>query len=319
MKSRVYITDYIVNQEIEKKILGKNYSSKKNKDIEVLLVWNQVINENYLKQFPNLKGIVRYGVGFDKIDKNSVKKRGLIVCNTPDYASDEVSDTALAYLLMITRGIAKYDFDAKKKFNQWKYNTTIKEIKRSNKIILGVIGAGNIGSKFIQKSSLCGFKTIYYDPYLKRNCKFGKRVFNINSLISKSDIISFHTPLTKKTLNMVDKKFIKKMKKGASIINTARGKIITSLDLIYKNLKSNKLFCVALDVLPYEPPKKDKLINSWLKNNDISSRIIINPHVSYYSVNSYEECRIKASINAKKILQGKKPENIIYDFRKKFR
>ncbi len=319
MKSKVYITDYIVNQEIEKKILGKNYSSKKNKDIEVLLVWNQVINEDYLKQFPNLKGIVRYGVGFDKIDKNSVKKRGLIVCNTPDYASDEVSDTALAYLLMITRGIAKYDFDAKKKFNQWKYNTTIKEIKRSNKIILGVIGAGNIGSKFIQKSSLCGFKTIYYDPYLKRNCKFGKRVFNINSLISKSDIISFHTPLTKKTLNMVDKKFIKKMKKGASIINTARGKIISSLDLIYKNLKSNKLFCVALDVLPYEPPKKDKLINSWLKNNDISARIIINPHVSYYSVNSYEECRIKASINAKKILQGKKPENIIYDFRKKFR
>lgn len=315
MIPKVYITDYIVKQDIEKKILGKNYSSKKNKDVEVLLVWNQIINKNYLEQFPNLKGIVRYGVGFDKIDKESVKNKKLIVCNTPDYASDEVSDTALAYLLMITRGTAKYNFYARKKFNQWKFNTTIKEIKRSNKITVGVIGAGNIGSKFIKKSFLCGFKTIYYDPYLKKNCKFGKRVSNINSLISKSDIISFHTPLTNKTLNMVDKKFIKKMKKGASIINTARGKIISNLNLIYENLRSNKLFCVALDVLPFEPPKKDKLINSWLKNNDISSRIMINPHVSYYSVNSYEECRTKASINAKKILNGKKPENIIYDFR----
>ena len=78
------------------------------------MVWNQVIDESYLKQFPKLKAIVRYGVGFDKINKKDIEKRNLIVCNTPDYASDEVSDTALAYLMMITRGVLKYDNDSRK-------------------------------------------------------------------------------------------------------------------------------------------------------------------------------------------------------------
>lgn len=316
MNGKVYITDYVVSPNIEKKILGKALSDKKSKDIEVLLVWNQVIDKNYLKQFPKLKAIVRYGVGFDKINEKEVKKRNLIVCNTPDYASDEVSDTALAYLLMITRGVLKYDNDARKNFNQWKYNTTISQIKRSSKVTVGVIGAGRIGLKFIKKSVLCGFRTIYFDPYLKKNCKFGKRYSNLNKLLAESDVLSFHTPLTKKTENMIDANFLKKMKKGSSIINTARGKIIKDLNLIYKHLETGKLFCVALDVLPYEPPVKDNFINEWLKNKKLTSRIIINPHVSYYSVQSYEECRIKASKNAKRILMGKKPINIIYNYKK---
>tara|TARA_A100001015_G_scaffold153520_1_gene170384 strand:- start:1085 stop:2035 length:951 start_codon:yes stop_codon:yes gene_type:complete len=316
MSGKVYITDYIVNPNIERKIFGKNFSLKKNKEIEVLLVWNQIIDNKYLKQFPNLKGIVRYGVGIDKINKNDIQKRNLIVCNTPDYASDEVSDTALAYLLMITRGVSKYNYDSRKNFSQWKFNTTIKQIKRSSKTVVGVIGAGRIGSKFIKKSILCGFETIYFDPYLKKKCSHGKRCNNLNNLLAKSDVISVHTPLTKKTKNMIDASFLKKMKKGSSIINTARGKIIKNLDLLYKKLKSNSLFTVALDVLPYEPPIKDNFIKEWLHNRKLASRIIINPHVSYYSVQSYEECRIKASKNAKKILMGKKPNNIVYDYRK---
>ena len=69
---KVYVTDYVVNKNIEKKILGKNYTDKLTKNIEVLLVWNQIIDETYLKKFPNLKAIVRYGVGFDKIDKQKL-------------------------------------------------------------------------------------------------------------------------------------------------------------------------------------------------------------------------------------------------------
>ena len=312
---KVYVTDYVVNKNIEKKILGRNYTDKLTKNIEVLLVWNQIIDETYLKKFPNLKAIVRYGVGFDKIDKQAAMKKKLLVCNTPDYASDEVSDTALGYLLMITRGIYKYNNDAKKNFNQWKFNTTISEIKRSSHLTVGVIGAGRIGSKFIKKSYLSGFKTLYYDPFLLKNCKYGTKYSNLYKMISKSDIISVHAPLTKKTSGMINNKFINKMKKGSSIINASRGKIIKNLEIIYKALKNNKLFSVALDVLPYEPPKKDKLIKAWLNNDNIASRIIINPHVSFYSVQSYEECRIKASNNAKQILLGKKPKNIIYDFR----
>ena len=92
----VYITDYVKNPHIEKRILGKHLVDKPNKNVKVLLVWHEHINARYLNQFPNLVGIVRYGVGVDSIDLNEVKKRKLILCNTPDYGVDEVSDTALS-------------------------------------------------------------------------------------------------------------------------------------------------------------------------------------------------------------------------------
>ena len=103
--SKVFITDYITNPDVEEKILPGLLTNKVLEKVEVLLVWHHEINSKYLKNFPNLKGIVRYGVGIDKINFDDVKKHKLVVCNTPDYAINEVSDTALALLLMITRGI----------------------------------------------------------------------------------------------------------------------------------------------------------------------------------------------------------------------
>ena len=316
MIGKVFVTDYVLEKSIEKNILGDYFSEEINDEIEILLVWNQIINKEYLTQFPKLKAIVRYGVGFDKIDVNAAKEKNLLVCNTPDYAMSEVSDTALAMLLSITRGINIYDNNCRKNFNQWTSNTSIKEIKRSDQINIGVIGAGRIGSEFIKKSSMLGFNVYYFDPYIKYEIKNSKKVNKLNELLDRSDVISIHTPLTEETNAMIDESFLSQMKKGSSIINTARGKIIKSLDLIYEKMLKNQIFCVGLDVLPEEPPKQNLLINSWLNREEISSRIIINPHVSYYSVHSFEECRQKASQNALNILNGNEPINIIYDFRK---
>ena len=103
------------------------------------------------------------------------------------------------------------------------------------------------------------------------------------------------------------------MKKGSSIINTARGKIIKSLDLIYEKMLKNHIFCVGLDVLPEEPPSlKEKLLKSWINNEDwINGRLIINPHSSYFSKEAFKEMRLKASLNALKIINNQKPINII--------
>ena len=315
--SKVYITDYIVNPNVEKKIL-KEYFEKdiENKEIEVLLVWNQVIDEEFLKKFPKLKGIVRYGVGYDKISIEAVKKRKLVVCNTPDYAMEEVSDTALGMLLNITRGLNLYDYISRKSIEKWKQNTPIKEIKRNKVNKIGVIGAGRIGSLFIKKVQSIGFDVFYYDPYLIEDIDCGNRVKYLDELLSLSDIVSIHTPLTDETLNMIDENFLSKMKMGSSIINTARGKIIKNLDIIYDCLISNKLYSIAFDVLPEEPPQKNKLITSWLDRDELSPRILINPHVSYYSGESFIECREKASYNALLIINNDEPKNIIYDFRK---
>ena len=98
---KVYVTDYIKKTDVEKKILGNYLSKIKNKKIEILLVWHQKIDKNYLSQFPNLKAVIRYGVGYDMIDLLELKKRKIALCNVPDYGIDEVSDTALAMILSI--------------------------------------------------------------------------------------------------------------------------------------------------------------------------------------------------------------------------
>ena len=76
----------------------------------MILVWHEKINKSFIDKFPNLKGVVRYGVGFDNIDLHYAASKGIFVCNTPDYGIDEVSDTAISMILNISRGISQYDF-----------------------------------------------------------------------------------------------------------------------------------------------------------------------------------------------------------------
>ena len=90
----VFITDYVEKPDIESKVLSGRLTKEK-KEAEVLLVWHQEITKEYLSKFPNLKGVVRYGVGYDAIDLVAVRERNIYFCNTPDYGTDEVSDTVI--------------------------------------------------------------------------------------------------------------------------------------------------------------------------------------------------------------------------------
>ena len=132
----MYITDYVDNPDIEREVLGDIVSQDKN-TAEVLLVWHQRIDKEYLDLFPSLKGVVRYGVGYDAIDLKAIKDRGIVFCNTPDYGTDEVSDTAVGMILNITRGISRYDHLCRfYTDNSWQENT-ITSLKRNNQITIG--------------------------------------------------------------------------------------------------------------------------------------------------------------------------------------
>jgi D-3-phosphoglycerate dehydrogenase len=310
----VYITDYVLNPDIEEVILPGLINQCK-ETAEVLLVWHQKIDSNYLDQFPKLKGIVRYGVGFDTIDLDAVNSRGVIFCNTPDYGTDEVSDTAIGMLMCLTRGIARYDSYCRAyKDDTWQENT-ITGLRRSDQLTVGVIGAGRIGGSIIRKAKVIGFDVLFFDPYKDRGYEkmldVG-RLDTLNELIETSDIISINTPLTDETRGLVDKSFISKMKHGSSLINTARGEIIVDVDDFIEPIKSGKISGLALDVLPKEPPENKGLISAW-KNRErwLDGRVIINPHTSYYTQESYKEMRRKAALNAKRIIKGDKPFNII--------
>tara|TARA_Y200000002_G_scaffold373144_1_gene371807 strand:- start:3902 stop:4855 length:954 start_codon:yes stop_codon:yes gene_type:complete len=313
---KVFITDYIKNPNFEKKILG-NLLTKVKEDASVLLVWHKIINSEYLDKFPKVKLLIRYGVGCDNIDFHEIKKRGIMLCNTPDYGVDEVSDTNLAMLMNITRKLAHYDAISKKiSDGSWQENI-FKDIRRNSEIAVGIIGAGRIGSLFALKAKSVGFKVSIYDPYDNRgNEKIlnVSRYDNLDELLKKSDVVSTNCILTDETKGMVNKKFIKKMKKGSSLINTARGAIIDNLDDFIEPIKSNMISNISLDVLPDEPPKKSILVDEWRKNKEWTiGKVIINPHSGYYSVQSYTEMRESASKNALRFLHKLRPYNILVD------
>ena len=310
----VYITDYILNSDLENEILLGGITTNKEEAI-VMLVWHQKIDKEYLSQFPNLKGIVRYGVGFDTIDLAAVRDRNLIFCNTPDYGTDEVSDTAIAMIMNITRGVTRYDHNCRDyKSNNWQENT-LSELRRTSLLTLGVIGAGRIGGSIIRKAKAIGFNTVFYDPYRDRGYEkmlSSERSESLDCLLKISDIVSINTPLTDKTKSMVNANFLSKMKDGSALINTARGEIISNLDIFIDPLKPGSICGLGLDVIPKEPPENCEFIRAWKQREEwIAGRVIINPHTSYYTLDSYKEMRVKAAQNALRILKDEPPYNII--------
>lgn len=313
--SKVYVTDYMEDLTVEKKILGGYLSADAHENIEVLLVFKKKINENYLSSYPNLKAVVQYGVGYDNNDLELLKKRNIMLCNTPDYGTDEVADTTFAMILNIIRGISKYDFNSRHFTNNtWQINT-IKMIKRTSEIKLGVIGAGNIGGSVLKKAHNFGIKTFFYDPYVKSGYDKllnSERIYNLDNLLSKCDVISINTPLTDETKGMVNKNFISLMKNTGSIVLTARGEIIDNLDTIYDALKNDEIDSCALDVLPEEPPMDCNMIRAW-KNREmwLAGRLLINPHTAFYSKESIIEMKTKAAENALRIIEGQRPLNRI--------
>jgi len=313
---KVFITDYISNPDIERRILGDYLTDKPSDSVEVLLVWHECINEAFCMQFPNLRGVVRYGVGYDNLDINYLKSRNIIACNTPDYGTEEVADTTMAMILNIARGITRYDFLCREfSDGTWQENT-LKFLKRTSDTVLGIIGAGRIGGSVALRAQALRLKVLIYDKYKERGYEklLGvKRVESLDELLEASDIVSLHIPLNEETAGMVDEKFVENMRSGASLVNTARGKIVKDLDIFYKPLRSGHLASVALDVLPDEPPKDCALIRAWkAREHWLEGRLIINPHTAYYSTRAFVEMREKAAQNAMRILKNIQPFNQIY-------
>ncbi|XOB61060.1 C-terminal binding protein [Campylobacterota bacterium DY0563] len=313
---RVYITDKITNPDIEKEVLGDVISPELHEGIEVLLVWHKKITNEFIDSLPNLKAMVRYGVGYDVFqDLEYIKQKGIYASNTPDYGTEEVSDTAIAMIMNIARGITRYDYQCREyEDGSWQTNT-LKYIKRNSDYKVGVIGAGRIGGSVILKANALRFQTYFYDPYLSSGTEKmlgAKRVDSLDELLKTCDIISINCPLNSDTNGMVNEEFISKMKKGASIVNTARGAIVKDLDVFYEPLKSGQLNCVNLDVLPSEPPKDGLMIDAWrAKEKWLDGRFLINPHSAFYSDKAYFEMRQKAALNVKRVLDGLKPINIV--------
>ena len=321
----VLIPDHVSSEfKVEKKILGDDYqiicyhnedehiSESDWKKADGIILWHHInLNKDLINKINNCKVIVRAGVGFDNVDIELAKKRKIIVCNVPDYGTNDVADHSMALLLSLVRGIEKYNNDVKNN-KKWDWYSA-GELNRISNSTLGIVGLGRIGTSMALRAKAFGMKVIFFDPFVPNGQDKALNITRCNSLatlLKESDVVSIHTPLTKETKRLANKTFFKHMKDSAIIINTARGQIF-DLDDLYNALLNNEIRAVGTDVLPDEPPNENhKLIKDW-KNNEswISGRLLITPHSAFYNRESLIELREKAANELKGVLENKHPLN----------
>ena len=309
MSHIVSVTDHIKDFDIEKNFLGNYFESKLSTKTTIILVWHKEINESFFKKYPSVKAVVRYGVGYDNIDLEYCKKNKIIVANTPDYGVDEVSDTAIAMILYLTRKIGTLENLASKDSNYWIGKNLNLSMKRLNTMSLGIIGLGRIGGSIAKKFSQFTRKIGFYDPYLPNGYEkiFGiDRYDDLSKLLQVSDIVSVNTPLNKETRGMINENFLNQMKQGSYLINLSRGPIVQDKNIILKKLLNFQLEGYGTDVWTEEPPiENDKLYSKWKKKEkNLIGRILVNPHTSYFSEESIYECRSKACKTCLDIING---------------
>ena len=309
MNDIVSITDHIKEFSVESEILGENFEPNISSKTTIILVWNEKIDRKFLSKYKNIRAVIRYGVGFDNIDLDACKEANIIVANTPDYGIDEVSDTAMAMLLSLTRGINSLEEFARENSESWLGAKLPLKLNRLSTMTLGIIGLGRIGGSIARKFKAFSNNVIFYDPYIPSGIEktFNiERCHSLGNLLKASDIVTINTPLSSETQNLIDEKFINLMKDRSILINVSRGPIVADHLCIYNALVSGKLIGYATDVFTTEPPNnKDRLYQAWLEKEEISKRIIITPHTAYYSEEALKESREKATLNCLNIINGK--------------
>ncbi len=253
------------------------------------------ITERVLKELPDLKFVVRYGVGVNNVDIDAATKYGVQICNVPDYGMNEVADQALAMMLALTRKVVLMNEYTKK--NKWDYQKSIPIYRHSCQTV-GIIGLGRIGTSFAKKVHALGCRVIVYDPYypnIKREVPDFVKFVALDELIKISDIISIHCP-SDNAIDLIGEKELKNMKNSAYLINVSRGGIVNEVAL-EKALSENWIAGAALDVVLEEPLALDSPL---FKHENF----ICTPHMAWYSEEAALELKRKVAEETVRFAKG---------------
>jgi D-3-phosphoglycerate dehydrogenase len=274
-------------------------------DVDLIMVVYGKITSKIIESANKLKGIVRYGIGIDNIDIEAASKRKIPVANVPNYAIETVADHAMALMLGLARRILEADKAMKSR--NWSVWTsppsTYRGVDLSGKVV-GIIGIGKIGRAMAKRAFGFDMKILAYDPYVTAEDakKLGIELTSLQELLSKSDFVTIHAPLTSETRYLIGENEIRRMKKTAYLINTSRGSLVDTKSLA-KALKEGYLAGAALDVYPTEPPAVDDPILQV-------EHVILTPHISWYTEEAVERLEMTAVDHAVHILEGKRPKNV---------
>jgi D-3-phosphoglycerate dehydrogenase len=268
------------------------------RDADAVLVTYAKLPGELLKQLKRCKVIGRFGLGVDNIDIPAAAQLGITVTYVPDYCLREVSDHAMALLLALAR---KIPFSNRLvQSGRWEVPPIV-PLRRLEGQVLGLVGFGNIPRALAPKAKAFGLKVITHDPYVSADVvkALGVENTSFEDLLGRSDFVSVHAPLLPATRGLMNAAAFARMKKGAFLVNTARGPLVDETALVAA-LDSGHLGGVALDVVMVEPLAKD----SPLLGRD---NVILTPHTAFYSVEALEELQTKCATDVARVLSGEEP------------
>lgn len=251
-----------------------------------LIVRSKKITADLIDRFSKLLFIGRVGAGLENIEVDYADSKGIHCFNSPEGSRHSVGEHALSLLLAVMNKICKADAEIRK--GQWlRNNNWGTEIKDKT---VGIIGYGNMGSAFAEKISGFGADVIAYDKYKFDYSDQYVQEALMERLFEECDILSLHVPLTEETQYLVNKDYLNKFKKNIFLINTARGKVLHTPDLV-QAIEKGKVLGAGLDVLEYEKSAFEQIeienMPQALKALIKSDKVVLSPHVAGWTDESY--------------------------------
>lgn len=262
------------------------------------------IDREVMEAGPHLKIIANCAAGYDNIDTDFARRKGILVTNTPGVLTETTADLTWTLLLAVARRVPEADkFIRAGKFKGWALDLFLgKEIAGKR---LGIIGMGRIGRAVAQRAKAFGMKVVYSDPHRlarKEEKNLGISYLPLDELLAHSEFITIHASLTPETYHLISTREFKKMKKEAILVNVARGPIVDERALV-EALKKREIWGAGLDVYEREPEVERGLMS--LKN------VILLPHIGSATYETRLKMAMMAAKNLIQGLNGEKPDNLI--------
>lgn len=285
-----------------------NLIAEATKGHQVVITFVPEVTKEMIEAFDSsVKGLITTSIGYDHIHLETANKKGIMVCNVPDYGIEEVAVHSVAMILGSVRNLCLYDKTVRA--GEWKGGRSMvcgRPRHRLSTMTVGFMGFGRIGQAVARMMTGFGVKMIAYDPYLPEHVfeEMGvKRAQVADEIYAAADIISVNMLLNDETYHIIGNESIAKMKDGVIIVNTARGGLL-DLESVTKALESGKIGAVGIDVWEAEPVPVDAPI---LKDNNA----IVSPHSAFFSIEANMDLRTKSLMTAVKICKGETPQNCI--------
>ena len=274
------------------------------KDADVLITNKTILNARSINELPNLKYVGVLATGYNVVDLEATRNRGIPVTNIPAYSTMSVAQHVFALLLAVTDRIEHYALETKqgvwtnsKDFSYW--DTPLMEIAGKN---FGIIGLGNIGMAVAHIALAFGMNVLAVTSKEVEHLPDGIKKCTLPELLQNADVISLHCPLTPTTDNLINKETISQMKKGVILINTGRGPLVDEQD-VAEALKNGHIGAFCADVLSTEPPSADNPLLS-------APNTYITPHIAWATLEARKRLMDIAYHNLKSFLD-KKPQNVV--------